>query len=125
MKFTIAVLSLAVTAVFAIPAFWQSENPVHDPIVGGVTPSESQILSELESEQEAQKRETGRYEFKREVRGEWSIERHEYVTPDGVQGYQIIMERDGVIHSYGYGPEADERTYELTKPNEETATTTR
>lgn len=38
---------------------------------------------------------------------------HEYVTPSGNAGYQIITKDTNSINSYGYGEEAQERTYSI------------
>lgn len=41
---------------------------------------------------------------------------HEYVTPKGEVGYNVIYEDAEHLYSKGYGAEADERTYTYTKP---------
>jgi len=37
---------------------------------------------------------------------------HEYLTPKGKRGYQIISFYEDYIKSVGYGPEAERRTFE-------------
>ena len=41
---------------------------------------------------------------------------HQYETPKGEYGYQIVFENDSEIASFGYGPEAANRTYTWPKP---------
>lgn len=36
---------------------------------------------------------------------------HEYVTPSGEAGYQILYMEEGDVISVGYGPEAESRTF--------------
>lgn len=41
------------------------------------------------------------------------VEVHYYDTPGGLSGFQIILYKDNIIYSEGYGPEAQDRTYQL------------
>ena len=58
-------------------------------------------------EQEKIKIKTGKYKYEKTD----TYETHEYVTPDGEPGYQIIYTDDLGVHSKGYGAEAAYRTY--------------
>jgi len=45
---------------------------------------------------------------------------HQYKTPEGGHGYQVIIEKntttERIVKSFGYGPEAQTRTYETIIP---------
>ena len=55
----------------------------------------------------------------------YKMKTHEYKTPKQEYGYQLFIKGEGFKNSYGYGPEAQRRTFELIKDlSTSTATTT-
>lgn len=91
--------------------------------IGAPKPKEvtfKQVRDFVETAQQKELTETGKY--KRVKQGEIidrytlpsNVEIHEYESPDGL-GYQIIMHTATSTISYGFGSEADARTYERPK----------
>lgn len=62
----------------------------------------------IEENQEQYFMQNGKYE---QLILEGDMYVHEYVTPDGVAGYQVLYMKDGDVLSIGYGPEAETRTF--------------
>lgn len=79
----------------------------------------------IEQLQERAFSERGKYEFirKGDPRLPPTYEIHEYLTPKGVPGYQILWQENDEQHSKGFGPEAVERTFSSPLPEEWTSST--
>ncbi len=67
------------------------------------------FLTDLEADQEAIKATKGKYQRVEDDQKKVV----EYVSADGVPGYQVIYTDANGTHSVGYGPEAKERTWTI------------
>jgi len=95
---------------------------------GQTLPYSSPILDldMIASSQELTKSETGKYRQQDITDTEYyQYSITEYVTPDGSAGYQLFYldKTSGLFQSYGYGPEAESRTWSIELPQIKATTT--
>lgn len=76
-----------------------------------LAPEKESKLDELQTKAEQVKARDGKYRFEKGA----DYEIHEYLTPKGEAGYQIIYTEGNTTYSKGFGPEAKERTWEHTE----------
>lgn len=72
------------------------------------------LINEIAIAEDAYRLENGKY---RQITSDGLTEVHEYTTGKGETGYQIFIYDGDLITSYGYGLEAEERTYTWNKTN--------
>jgi len=77
-------------------------------------------IEKLAAQQQTTLSRTGKFEH---VRGK-NYTVHEYVTPKGERGFQIIYSDSVATYSVGYGPEAESRSWVRLNPPALTATST-